>query len=100
MHTAETVEGRLLSGNVLVSGADWILFDADGEGQLYVRITLETQDGAHIHVQYYGVIIMNEKLNAAFEQGESKEYGHTYWGTPLFYAPRLQICLAFILCQP
>ncbi|MCP3894540.1 MAG: DUF3237 domain-containing protein, partial [Bacteroides sp.] len=31
-----------------------MLFDADGVSHLDVRITLETQDGAHIYVQYYG----------------------------------------------
>ena len=48
MRTAETFEGQLLSGKVLTSGADWLLFDPDGVGHLDVRISLETQDGAHI----------------------------------------------------
>jgi len=60
MHTPETFEGRRLSEKVLPSIADWILFDADGLGHLDVRITPETQDGAHIYVvQYYGVLVVS-----------------------------------------
>ena len=79
--TGGTFEGQRLSGKVLTSGADWLLLDADGVGHLDVRITLETQDGAHIYVQYYGILVMNEKVNAAFEQGGSTEYGDTYFMT-------------------
>jgi hypothetical protein len=79
--TGGTFEGQRLSGKVLTSGADWLLFDADGIGHLDVRITLETQDRAHIYVQYYGVIVMNENVSAAFEQGGSTDYGDTYFMT-------------------
>ena len=81
MRSAETFKGQRLSGKVLTSGAGWLLFDTDGLGHLEVRITLETQDGAHIYVQYYGVIVMNEKVSAAFEQGGSTDYGDTYFMT-------------------
>jgi len=79
--TGGTFDGKRLSGKVLPSGGDWILFDADGVGHLDVRITLETQDGAYIYVQYYGAIVMNEKANTALEQGGSTEYGDTYFMT-------------------
>ena len=59
MHTPETLEGRRLSGKVLLSVADWFLLDADGLGHLDVRITPETQDGAHIYVQYYGILVVS-----------------------------------------
>jgi len=74
-------EGQRLNGKVIPSGADWILVDADGIGHLDVRITLETRDEAFIYVQYFGVLVMNEKVNAAFEQGGSTEYGDTYFMT-------------------
>ena len=79
--TGGTIEGQRISGLVLPSGADWILFDPDGVGHLDVRIALETKDGAYIYVQYYGVIGMNEKVIAALEQGVSTEYGDTYFMT-------------------
>ena len=74
-------KGQRLTGKVLPSGADWILIDADGIGHLDVRITLETHDNAHIYVQYYGAIVMNEKVIATLEQGGSTEYGDTYFMT-------------------
>jgi len=79
--TGGTFEGQRFSGKVLTSGADWLLFDADGVSHLNVRITLETQDGAHIYVQYYGVIVVNEKVSAALDQGGSTDYGDTYFMT-------------------
>ena len=77
--TGGPFEGKRLSGKVLTSGADWLLFDADGVGHLDVPITLETQDGAHIYVQYYGVIY--EPDLAALDQGGSTDYGDTYFMT-------------------
>ncbi len=79
--TGGAFKGQRFSGIVLPSGADWLLVDADGVGHLDVRITLETEDGAHIYVQYYGVLVMNEKVNTALEQGGSTEYGDTYFMT-------------------
>ena len=55
--------------------------DAEGVGHLDVRATLKTQDGAHIYVQYYGVIVMNDKVNAALTRGGVTEYGDTYFMT-------------------
>ncbi len=81
--TGGEFKGQRFSGKVLPSGADWLLVDADGVGHLDVRITLETEDGAHIYVQYLGVIVMNEKVIAALEQGGSTEYGDTYFMTQL-----------------
>jgi hypothetical protein len=43
--------GRRPGGKVLPSCAGCLLFDADVLGHLDLRITLETQDGAHIYVQ-------------------------------------------------
>jgi hypothetical protein len=56
-------EGARLRGTLLPSGGDWLLLDAEGVGHLDVRITLETDDGARIYVQYCGVIVMNEAVN-------------------------------------
>jgi len=81
MRTVETFKGRRPGGKVLPSCAGCLLFDAGVLGHLDVRITLETQDGAHIYVQYYGVIVMNEKVSAASEQGGSTDYGDTYFMT-------------------
>jgi hypothetical protein len=74
-------EGARLRGTLLPSGGDWLLLDAEGAGHLDVRITLETEDGARIYVQYYGVIVMNEHVHRALTQGGATAYGDTYFMT-------------------
>jgi hypothetical protein len=79
--TGGTFQGSRLRGTVLPSGGDWLLVDSEGVGRLNVRITLKTDDGAHIYMQYYGVAVINEKAAAAMAQGGSTEYGEMYFMT-------------------
>ena len=51
-----TVEGPKIKGVVRPFGADWSLLRADGCIELDVRLIVETDDGALIHVEYRGVI--------------------------------------------
>ena len=74
-------EGPRLKGKLLASGGDWLLIGNDGVGRLDVRGTLETDDGAHIYVHYYGVLEMNEKVLGALEKGETTDYGDAYFMT-------------------
>jgi len=48
-------EGERLRGKVLAGGADWVSTDAEGVLELDARITLETDDGALIHLTFSGV---------------------------------------------
>lgn len=79
--TGGKFEGARLRGTVLPSGADWLLVDSEGVGRLDVRATLETEDGARIYVQYFGVIVMNAKVTAVLAQGGATAYGDTYFMT-------------------
>lgn len=79
--TGGSFEGPKLRGKVLSSGGDWILFGPDGVGRLDVRVTLETDDGARIYVQYYGINVMNEKVTKALEAGSGTEFGDNYFMT-------------------
>ena len=45
--TGGTFEGPRLKGRVLPGGGDWVIQRPDHVFQLDVRITLETDDGAH-----------------------------------------------------
>ena len=47
-------EGPRLRGKVLPGGGDWTLLRADGVLELDLRITLETDDGALIHMTSSG----------------------------------------------
>lgn len=48
-------EGDRLRGKVLTSGDDWTVRRSDGVIELDLRITLETDDGALIHLTFAGV---------------------------------------------
>src|SRR5262245_57672770 len=48
-------EGERLRGRVLAGGGDWVTARADGTFDLDMRATLETDDGALIHMTFTGV---------------------------------------------
>ena len=50
-----TFEGDRLRGKVLPGGADWTLQRPDGAVELDLRITLETDDGALVHMTFTGL---------------------------------------------
>lgn len=80
------VRGERINGTVRAGGADWILVGPDGWGRLDVRLTIDTDDGAAIYVQYLGLIEYNEASEAANAGQRSSDYGDHYFRT----APRLE----------
>ena len=48
-------EGERLRGKVLPGGDDWTIKRADGVIELDLRITLETDDGALVHMTFEGI---------------------------------------------
>ena len=79
--TGGSFEGPTLRGKLLPSGADWLLMGSDGVGRLDVRGTFETDDGAHIYVQYHGILRINEAVQQALAQGRETQYGDSYFFT-------------------
>jgi hypothetical protein len=75
--TGGTFEGPKLKGRLLPSGGDWILMDDSGVGRLDVRATFETDDGALIYVQYYGIVVIPETGGGDSES----QFGDTYFMT-------------------
>jgi len=53
--TGGSFEGDRLRGKVLPGGGDWVIKRADGVLELDLRLTLETDDGALIHMTFTGV---------------------------------------------
>jgi hypothetical protein len=80
------VTGERIRGKVGTGGADWVLVGPDGHGRLDVRLTIHTHDGAHIYVQYFGVIEYTEAALAANAGQRSSEYHEHYFRT----SPRLE----------
>jgi len=48
-------DGDRLRGRVLAGGGDWVTTRADGVIEVDLRVTLETDDGALIHMTFTGV---------------------------------------------
>jgi hypothetical protein len=48
-------EGERLRGKVLPGGDDWTVKRSDGIVELDMRVTLETEDGALIHMTFEGI---------------------------------------------
>jgi hypothetical protein len=53
--TGGSFEGERLRGKVLPGGDDWTVKRADGVIEVDLRITLETDDGALIHMTFDGI---------------------------------------------
>ena len=53
--TGGSFEGDRLRGKVLPGGADWTLKRPDGVIELDLRVTLQTDDGALIHMTFSGI---------------------------------------------
>lgn len=81
-----TVTGERINGTVGTGGADWVLLGPDGWGRLDVRLTIHTDDGAHLYVQYFGVIEYTQAALDANAGIASSDYGDHYFRT----APRLE----------
>jgi hypothetical protein len=80
------VTGERIHGVVGSGGADWVLVGPDGYGRLDVRLTLHMDDGAHIYVQYFGVIEYTAAAHAANAGERSSDWDDHYFRT----APRLE----------
>ena len=53
--TGGSFEGDRLRGKLLSCGVDWTVKRSDGVTELDLRITLETDDGALIHMTFEGI---------------------------------------------
>lgn len=82
---AGAFEGARLRGQLLPSGADWLLVDRTGIGRLDVRICMQTEDGANIYAHYYGVIDLDESVMQALTGGGETQFGQRrFLTTPRF----------------
>ena len=69
--TGGSFEGPRLKGKVLPAiGAVWLLVRPDGVGELDVRVTVQTEDGALIYVTYRGYLTKVFELIPRWAAGE------------------------------
>jgi hypothetical protein len=74
-------EGSRLRGRVLPGGGDWTLLRADGVLELDLRLTLETDDGALIHMTSFGLRHGPPEVLAALARGEIVDPSAYYFRT-------------------
>src|ERR1700745_3164408 len=74
-------EGPRLRGTVLPGGGDWTLLRADGVLELDLRLTLETDDGALIHLTSFGLRHGPPEVIAALGRGERVDPAAYYFRT-------------------
>jgi hypothetical protein len=79
--------GDRIKGTFDGAGGDWLLLGPDGVGRLDVRFTVRTGDGAHIYVQYFGILKLTPEIQAILGGGSTPTgYGDQYF----FMTPRLE----------
>jgi hypothetical protein len=74
-------EGPRLRGKVLPGSGDWTLLRGDGVLELDLRLTLETDDGALIHMSSFGLRHGPPDVMAAIARGERVEASTYYFRT-------------------
>src|SRR3954466_5654441 len=74
-------EGPRLRGRVLPGGGDWTLLRSDGVLELDLRFTLETDDGALIHMTSFGLRHGPPEVLAALARGEMLDPATYYFRT-------------------
>jgi hypothetical protein len=74
-------EGPRLRGRVLPGGGDWTILRGDGVLELDLRVTLETDDGALIHMTSLGLRHGPADVLAALARGESVDPSAYYFRT-------------------
>ncbi len=84
--TGGTFEGPKLRGTLLPGGGDWLLSLPNGAGELDVRATMRTDDGALILITYHGVVDVAPDVARRIFAGEDVDPSEYYFRT----APRLE----------
>lgn len=84
--TGGTFEGPRLRGVFRPGGGDWLLSLPDGANHLDVRTTLETDDGALIHVAYHGILDVAPEIAVRAASGQDVSPSEYYFRT----APRFE----------
>ncbi len=80
-----TFEGPRMKGEVLPGGGDWFLLRPDNVGELDVRGTLKTDDGALIYVVYRGIFSASPEAWEKIYKGEPVDRDeYYYYSAPIF----------------
>jgi hypothetical protein len=79
--TSGHFEGPRLRGKVLPGGGDWTLLRSDGVLELDLRVTLQMEDGALVHMASFGLRHGPPEVLAALARGETVDPSTYYFRT-------------------
>jgi hypothetical protein len=69
----------------LLGGGEWALIGPDGFLRVDVRLQARTHDGAHLYIQYSGLLELNAAVQGALASGAGTEYGdQSFFTNPRF----------------
>ncbi len=74
------ISGDRLCGTLL-GGGEWALIGPDGFVRIDVRLQVQTHDGAHLYIQYTGLLELNEAVRGALASGAGTDFGKQYFFT-------------------
>jgi hypothetical protein len=82
-----SVRGPKINGEVMPPAGDWLILMPDGSSRLDVRLTIKTDDGAFIFVEYGGIAALTKDAQERLTKGEvvtaADNYGY-FITTPRF----------------
>ena len=82
--TGGEISGERLKGRIVGGGADWLLVGPDGFGRIDVRTTMQTVDGAHVYLQYQGLLELTPAVLALMQGGDTPtDFGDQYLVTAM-----------------
>ncbi len=84
--TGGEATGDRFNARAVGGAGDWIVVGSDGFGRIDVRLQFETHDNAHVYVQYFGLLELNEAVTQAMSTGAGTKYEDQYFRT----TPRLE----------
>ena len=61
--------GSRFNARAVGGAGDWIVVGPDGLGRIDVRLQFKTEDNAHVYVQYFGLLELNEVAAQALAAG-------------------------------
>ena len=80
------VKGPGINGRVIAPGGDWLRTLPSGALRQEAKLTIETDDGAFIHMSYVGVVSLSKEAAEAMGRGEvlNDKSVPYFINTPLF----------------
>lgn len=79
------ITGERLNAKIL-GGGEWALINTDGYIRIDVRLQAETDDGAFLYIQYYGLLEFNSRVQEALANAKGTDFGDQYF----FTNPRIE----------